>query len=364
MQPDSVQSASLLPIDIHGRPSGATLPSPATHAHPQPDLHLPGLLLFGEDTVATSPRANSRGDVHTHLAQRQIVHETTTLHPRIPRTATDPAQTQLPLHYIVQDSTGHRTAISEDEAQRMSTELNRLSHPGTPLTREETATSSLNSSFGSTFFDQPDPLSLPPEEHLQATPTPGSDEDLFLRYAQVEDQTAFNTLYERYHSSFFAYFNRRLNDPERSRDLTQETFLRMVRAKESFDASRSFSKWVHTITNNLLKNEYRARSRKRDTSFTELSINQPSEEGPHTRWDIPSTVRSPDGAAYDAEIQERLDRAIKQMDPRFREAFVEHAINDLPYDQVAATLKKAIGTVKSQAHRGRLQVRARLLELL
>src|SRR5690606_40287225 len=86
-----------------------------------------------------------------------------------------------------------------------------------------------------------------------------TDEQLFQRYTDGDEQ-GFQVLMERYEPRIQGFLRKRLNDEERVEDLTQDTFLRIHRARESYDPSRKFSTWIHTIANNLLKNEFRNRS--------------------------------------------------------------------------------------------------------
>src|SRR5690606_34300369 len=73
-----------------------------------------------------------------------------------------------------------------------------------------------------------------------------SDEQLFLRYTDG-DEEGFRVLMERYEPRIQGFLRKRLNDEERVEDLTQDTFLRIHRARESYDPSRKFSTWIHTI---------------------------------------------------------------------------------------------------------------------
>src|SRR3954453_9525280 len=96
-----------------------------------------------------------------------------------------------------------------------------------------------------------------------------TDEQLFQRYT-MGDGDGFRLLVERYQPRIQGFLRKRLNDEERVEDLTQDTFLRIHRARESYDPARKFSTWIHTIANNLLKNEFRNRSRRRETTFSEM----------------------------------------------------------------------------------------------
>ena len=96
-----------------------------------------------------------------------------------------------------------------------------------------------------------------------------TDEQLFQRYND-RDAEVFRVLVDRYEPRIQDFLRKRLHDEERVQDLTQDTFLRIHRARESYDPSRKFSTWIHTIANNLLKNEFRNRSRRRETIFSDL----------------------------------------------------------------------------------------------
>jgi hypothetical protein len=140
-------------------------------------------------------------------------------------------------------------------------------------------------------------LPLPDRSHgsrarpLRVVPHPASptsldqlsDEQLFQRYTDG-DENGFQLLMERYEPRIQGFLRKRLSDEERVEDLTQDTFLRIHRARDSYDPGRKFSTWIHTIANNLLKNEFRNRSRRRETAFSEL---RPDHAGGSGAGDLP-----------------------------------------------------------------------------
>ncbi|HKE12427.1 MAG TPA: sigma-70 family RNA polymerase sigma factor, partial [Myxococcota bacterium] len=67
---------------------------------------------------------------------------------------------------------------------------------------------------------------------------------------QRGDPTAFERLLERYQRRLFGFLLRRVPS-QQTEDLFQETWLRVVRARESFDPARRFSTWLFQIANNL-----------------------------------------------------------------------------------------------------------------
>src|SRR5690606_2431282 len=129
-----------------------------------------------------------------------------------------------------------------------------------------------------------------------------SDERLFERY-QAGDEEAFGEIVARYEAQIKGFLLKRLKDEERVEDLTQDTFLRVHRARDRYDSSRKFSTWIYTIASNLLKNEYRNRSRRKETSFSDLRRETASAVAP-TAVEFQSDGPAPDRVAYQSELRE------------------------------------------------------------
>lgn len=61
-----------------------------------------------------------------------------------------------------------------------------------------------------------------------------SDEQLILEF-QKGHQQAFTELFERYRQPLYGFFRRRLNDAARAEELTQESFLAVLRAVARYE---------------------------------------------------------------------------------------------------------------------------------
>jgi RNA polymerase sigma-70 factor (ECF subfamily) len=179
-----------------------------------------------------------------------------------------------------------------------------------------------------------------------------SDEQLFQRYTQG-DGDGFRVLVERYQPRIQGFLRKRLNDEERVEDLTQDTFLRIHRARESYDPARKFSTWIHTIANNLLKNEFRNRSRRRETTFSELRPETSSSGAPSRPVEFAATGHNPEREAYRRELREAIDAAIERMDEHHRIPFVMREVEDRTYEEIAEQIGIPVGTVKSRLNRAR-----------
>ena len=82
------------------------------------------------------------------------------------------------------------------------------------------------------------------------------DETLMDRYVHG-DTAAFDELFRRYERQAFAFFIRRTRSADRSEDLYQELFLRIHRARHTYDARRAFAPWFFQIAHHLLIDDVR-----------------------------------------------------------------------------------------------------------
>lgn len=186
-----------------------------------------------------------------------------------------------------------------------------------------------------------------------------SDEQLFQRYTDG-DEDGFQLLMERYEPRIQGFLRKRLSDEERVEDLTQDTFLRIHRARDSYDPGRKFSTWIHTIANNLLKNEFRNRSRRRETAFSELRPEHSSSGAPARPVEFEAAQADPEQETYRSELREAIGTAIERMDEHHRIPFVMREVEDLSYEEIAEAIGIPVGTVKSRLNRARHSFRSLL----
>ena len=186
-----------------------------------------------------------------------------------------------------------------------------------------------------------------------------TDEQLFQLYMNGTEE-GFQLLMRRYEPRIQGFLRKRLNDEERVEDLTQDTFLRIHRARDSYDPGRKFSTWIHTIANNLLKNEFRNRSRRRETVFSELRPETSPGGGVSRPVEFRAEGADPEQETYRSELRIAIDIAIGQMDEHHRIPFVMREVEDLSYEEIAEAIGIPVGTVKSRLNRARNSFRSLL----
>jgi RNA polymerase sigma-70 factor, ECF subfamily len=131
-------------------------------------------------------------------------------------------------------------------------------------------------------------------------------------------------------------------------DLTQETFVRVFKSLAEYTPG-TFEGWLHRITTNLFLDMVRRRQRIR---FDAL----PDDAGDRLATRQAGPEQTYDEMHLDPEIQQALDA----LPADFRVAVVLCDLEQLSYEEIAATLGVKVGTVRSRIHRGRVLLREAL----
>jgi RNA polymerase sigma-70 factor (ECF subfamily) len=131
-------------------------------------------------------------------------------------------------------------------------------------------------------------------------------------------------------------------------DLTQETFVRVFRSLAQY-APGTFEGWLHRITTNLFLDMVRRRQRIR---FDAL----PEDAGDR----LAGSDAGPEQAYEEMHLDPEIQAALDALPPDFRVAVVLCDLEQLSYEEIAATLGIKVGTVRSRIHRGRVLLREAL----
>jgi RNA polymerase sigma-70 factor (ECF subfamily) len=164
------------------------------------------------------------------------------------------------------------------------------------------------------------------------------DHQLMARVAE-NDLAAYSELVDLYKNKLFTMLVRMVGTREEAEDLLQETFVRVWEHRRNFDDRYCFSTWVYTIAMNLGKNELRKRKKVRFFSLFDRDSN-------------PIEVEDPQ-AEHSGGLGVIIDRAVKKLPLRYREAFVLRDLQELSYEEIGEVLGVPVGTVKSRVNRAR-----------
>jgi RNA polymerase sigma-70 factor (ECF subfamily) len=184
-------------------------------------------------------------------------------------------------------------------------------------------------------------------------PREESLDEAMNRYAQGE-QSAFAILYEGLEQKLRAFLTRLTGAPAVADDLLQETFMRMHRARGSFDAGAAVVPWAYAIARNAWLDHVRAAKVRGETARSKGN-------------DDSSPIEAPTGPDADSEqvaiarqTAALVESVLSRLAPAQREAFVLLRYEGMSVDDAAAVLGSTPTAVKLRAFRAYEALRAAL----
>ncbi len=161
-----------------------------------------------------------------------------------------------------------------------------------------------------------------------------TDESLMLQF-QRGSREAFDELFARYRDPLYGFFRRRLDATERAEDLTQETFLILIRGTTRYEPRALVRTYLYAIALKLLSSERRKQAR---TQPEELSDPAPS-------------VRESTETAF------WVKEALAKLDDSDREILMLREYEQLNYSEIADLLRIPVNTVRSRLFRSRMALK-------
>ena len=180
---------------------------------------------------------------------------------------------------------------------------------------------------------------------------------LMLRVKEGDIQ-AFEKLVEMHQNMVIGTAFRMLGSQEDAHDIAQQVFLRVWKSAPRYEPTAKFTTWLFTILRNLVFNETRRRSRRR-----EIPLEQ--EDDGHTPQQYADhTAPAADQITQQEELEQALDKAIAALPEKQRLAVVLRRHEELPYEQICDILKMSLPAVKSLLFRARAELRKHLAAYL
>lgn len=174
---------------------------------------------------------------------------------------------------------------------------------------------------------------------------PDALDELTLRRAQRGDARAWRALIDHFQQPVHALIWRLLAGRARHRaeDLTQETFVRVLRALPKFDPDGPalLSTWILTIATRLTLNELR----------------RPEPAGLERE---PAARERADADSERKRLGDAIAAAMTELPDAQRAVLVLRQYHELDYAEIAEALELDVGTVKSRLSRARAALRESL----
>jgi RNA polymerase sigma-70 factor (ECF subfamily) len=171
-----------------------------------------------------------------------------------------------------------------------------------------------------------------------------SDESLMLRYRDG-DVRAFELLVTRHRKPVFNFILRFVRDTAQAEDVTQETFLRLVKGADAYERQAKFTTWLYTIARNLCVDASR-RGKHRKAASLDAPIGD--DDGASLLDLVPDGGAAVDRQAQSRELGVRLRQALESLPDEQREIFLLREVADLQFNEIANVVGCPENTVKSR----------------
>ncbi|MDR2169154.1 MAG: sigma-70 family RNA polymerase sigma factor [Planctomycetaceae bacterium] len=186
------------------------------------------------------------------------------------------------------------------------------------------------------------------------------DPDVRLMLAvQQDDAAAFEELVLRYQGRVFSLLRHVVNDRDLAEDLTQDVFLRVFRARKTYQPDAKFSTWLFTIANNVGLNAIRAKIRKPEVQLG-ISYKNASRSDPLIFAEdaiVASSGTIPTRRLEKLEMRQMVQLAINELGDRQRMALLLHKFEGLSYIEISKIMDMTPQALKSLLSRARLNLR-------
>jgi len=190
---------------------------------------------------------------------------------------------------------------------------------------------------------------------------PSSDQEDRLDMARLVDghDAALDRLMERHGPKLFHYLIRCLQNEEDAADLAQETFVRVYQNRAKFRRDAKFTTWLYTIATNLVKTQYRFRSR-----HPGVSLDADHEQtGQHFRDALPGRVPTPSDSMLADERAAAVRRAVADLPAELRTPLILAEFEERSQAEIGAILGCTVKAVETRVYRARQRLRESLGKL-
>ena len=164
-----------------------------------------------------------------------------------------------------------------------------------------------------------------------------SDVYLVERILNDNDQMAAHDLIERHYKKVYKSIYMRINDAELAKDLTQETFISVLKSLNQFDSTKaSFNTWISRIALNKIIDYKRGRQSK-ESMMTDVLMDYEEESTQRVDDDVINSI-----------TKDRILARLKNYDEDVGKIFLLRAEQGYSFVEIADMMGIGVSTVKNK----------------
>jgi RNA polymerase sigma-70 factor (ECF subfamily) len=191
-----------------------------------------------------------------------------------------------------------------------------------------------------------------------SSPDAAAQDLAWMARIKLGDSEALRELVEAHQLRVVGTVAKMLGDAADAEDIAQQVFIRVWKSAARYEPTAKFTTWLFKITRNLVFNELRRRKRHPAQSLDAASDDdRPFQTPDHS-------VKTPDSALLDEEMQAAIQKAIDELPETQRMAVVLRRYDDISYEEIAEILDLSVPAVKSVLFRARTELREKLKRYL
>lgn len=171
------------------------------------------------------------------------------------------------------------------------------------------------------------------------------NEEQLLKRLAAGDDIAFNTIYEQYQQSVFAFAFYLTKSKELSEEVVQEVFVRVWEKKEQLPENMMILPYIKRMTQNLVLDLFRKAGR-------EQALQQQLQDA------MRNIFSHPDDQLQEKELRRIYRQGIDLLPPQKKIIYTLHRDHQLSYEQIADKLGLSPHTVRNHMAEAIRSVRA------
>jgi RNA polymerase sigma-70 factor, ECF subfamily len=171
-----------------------------------------------------------------------------------------------------------------------------------------------------------------------------------------DNAAAFEELVARYQGRLLTVLRHVVGSREQAEDLAQEVFLRVYRARKTYEPGAKFATWLFAIANNAASNSLRDKSRRHEVTLP-AQDSGPLGARPLDRMLQASSGQMPTRQLDKAEMRDIVRMSVEALGERQRMAILLSKFEGMSYIEIAEVMGVSIQALKSLLSRARENLR-------